>query len=63
MHGTRRLTDVEVAEIRRRRAGVRASLACEGMRLTAEEEALFDQKDAERLLRTRPLSGSLNSAA
>ena len=49
MHGTRRLTDVEVAEIRRRRAGVRASLACEGMRLTAEEEALFDQMDAERL--------------
>lgn len=32
----RRLTDSELAEIRRRRPGVRASLACEGMYLTAE---------------------------
>jgi hypothetical protein len=46
---TRRLTDAEVAEIRRRRPGVRASLACEGMYLTAEEEALFDQMEQERL--------------
>jgi hypothetical protein len=45
----RRLTDAEIAEIRRRRPGVRASLACEGMYLTAEEEALFDQMDRERL--------------
>jgi hypothetical protein len=45
----RRLTDAELAEIRRRRPGVRASLACEGMVLTAEEEALFDQMDRERL--------------
>ncbi len=44
-----RLTDAELAEIRRRRAGVRASLACEGMVLTAEEEALFDAIDKERL--------------
>ena len=44
-----RLTDVEIAEIRRRRPGVRASLACEGMYLTPEEEALFDQMDRERL--------------
>ena len=44
-----RLTDAKVAEIRRRRPGVRASLACEGMRLTAEEEALFEQFDRERL--------------
>ena len=44
-----RLTDVEIAEIRRRRPGVRASLACEGMYLTAEEEALFEQMDRERL--------------
>ena len=44
-----RLTDAELAEIRRRRPGVRASLACEGMVLTAEEEALFDQMDRERL--------------
>jgi hypothetical protein len=46
---TRRLTDAELAEIRRRRPGVRASLACEGMYLTAEEEALFEQMDRERL--------------
>jgi hypothetical protein len=46
---SRRLTDTELAEIRRRRSGVRASLACEGMYLTAEEEALFDQMDRERL--------------
>jgi hypothetical protein len=44
-----RLTDAEIAEIRRRRPGVRVSLACEGLRLTAEEEALFDQFDRERL--------------
>jgi hypothetical protein len=43
------LTDAEVAEIRRRRPGVRASLACEDMYLTAEEEALFEQMDRERL--------------
>jgi hypothetical protein len=45
----RRLTDSEVAEIRRRRPGVRASLACEGMYLTTEEEALFDRMERERL--------------
>jgi hypothetical protein len=45
----RRLTDAEIAEIRHRRPGVRASLACEGMYLTAEEEALFDQMERERL--------------
>ncbi len=44
-----RLTDSELAEIRRRRPGARASLACEGLFLTAEEEALFDQMDRERL--------------
>jgi hypothetical protein len=44
-----RLTDEELAEIRRRRPGVRASLACEGMYLTAEEEALLEQLDRERL--------------
>jgi hypothetical protein len=44
-----RLTDAELAEIRRRRPGVRASLACEGMHLTAEEEALFDRMERERL--------------
>jgi hypothetical protein len=45
----RRLTDAELAEIRRRRPGVRASLACEGLYLTTEEEALFEQMDRERL--------------
>jgi hypothetical protein len=43
------LTDAEVAAIRRRRPAVRASLACEGVRLTTEEEALFEQFDRERL--------------
>ena len=49
MHGRQRLTDTELAEIRRRRPGVRVSLACEDMYLTAEEEALFEQMDRERL--------------
>jgi hypothetical protein len=49
MHGRHRLTDTEIAEIRRRRPGVRVSLACEGMCLTAEEEALFERMDHERL--------------
>jgi hypothetical protein len=49
MRGRRRLTDAELAEIRRRRPDVRASLACEGMHLTADEEALFEQMDRERL--------------
>ena len=43
------LTEAEIAEIRRRRPGVRASLACEDMVLTAEEEALFDEMERERL--------------
>jgi hypothetical protein len=49
MHGRKGLTDAQLAEIRRRRPGVRASLACEGMYLTAEDEALFGQMDNERL--------------
>jgi hypothetical protein len=44
-----RLTKAELAEIRRRRLGVRASLACEGLHLTADEEALFEEMDRERL--------------
>jgi hypothetical protein len=44
-----RLTKAELAEIRCRRLGVRASLACEGLYLTAEEEALFEEMDRERL--------------
>jgi hypothetical protein len=49
MYERKGLTDAQLAEIRRRRPGVRASLACEGMYLTSEEEALFDQMDHERL--------------
>ena len=49
MHGRHRLTDAQLAEIRRRRPAVRASIACEGMVLTVEEEALFDQMEQERL--------------
>ena len=49
MAGRPRLTDAELAEIRRRRPSVRASLACEGMHLTTEEEALFDRMEQERL--------------
>jgi hypothetical protein len=49
MAGKSRLSDAELAEIRRRRPGVRTSLACEGIYLTAEEEALFEQFDRERL--------------
>jgi hypothetical protein len=48
-HKVGRLTEAELAEIRRRRPGVRASLACEGMHLTADEETLFRQMDNERL--------------
>ncbi len=44
-----RLSETELAELRRRRPGVRASLACEGFHLTGEEEALFDQFDREGL--------------
>ena len=43
------LTKAELAEIVRRRPGARACLACEGMILTAEEDALIDQMDRERL--------------
>ena len=43
------LTDAELAEIQRRRPGSRACLACEGMYLTAEEDALVEQMDRERL--------------
>ena len=49
MHGTRRLTDAELAEIQRRRPGARASLACEAMVLDDGDEALFVEMDAERL--------------
>jgi hypothetical protein len=49
MRGHHCLTDAELDEIRRRRPGVRASFACEGIQFTAEDEALFEQFDRERL--------------
>ncbi len=49
MPDERLLTEAEIAERRARRPDVRASLACEGLFLTAEEEALFEQFDRERL--------------
>jgi hypothetical protein len=49
MTDKRSLTDAELAEIRRRRPGVRASFACEGIQFTPAEEALFDEMDHERL--------------
>jgi len=49
MHGPRRLSDAEIAEIRRRRPAVRASLACEGLHLPAATEVLFEQFDREHL--------------
>ena len=47
----KRLSNDEVDAIRRRRPGVRASLACEGLVLTdeEEEEALLDDMEDERL--------------
>lgn len=45
----RRLTKEEIGEIRRRRAGIRASLACEGMQLSPEAEALFDAMERDGL--------------
>src|SRR5260370_11341587 len=42
-------TDADTARIRRRRAAVRASLAIEGLVLTAEEERILDQFEAEGL--------------
>ena len=49
MLGTALSTDAELEEVRRRRFGARASLACEGMFLTPEEEALVAAMDEDRL--------------
>jgi hypothetical protein len=49
MHGTRRLSDAELAEAKRNRAAGEASLACEGMYLTPEETALFDRFERDRI--------------
>jgi hypothetical protein len=45
----RPLTDAELEELRLRRPGIRASFVCEGVQFTAEDEALFEQWDRERL--------------
>lgn len=44
-----KLTDEELADAKRRRRYARASLAIEGMHPTAEQEALFDMFERERL--------------
>lgn len=51
MHEPRRLTPDEVAEMRRRLPDVRASLACEGLRLSPQAEELFSRFDREHLPR------------
>ena len=43
------LTDLEIAALRRRRPGVRASLAIEGLHVSAETEPLFEEFDEQRL--------------
>jgi hypothetical protein len=45
----RRLTEEELAVVRRRRRYARASLACEGIHLTPEDEAIFDRFERDRL--------------
>jgi hypothetical protein len=49
MHRTRRLDANELAATKRARAAGEASLACEGIRLTPEETALFDRFEREGL--------------
>ncbi len=43
------LTDAELAAARRNRIAGEASLACEGLFLSAEESAMFDRFEQERL--------------
>ena len=47
--GPTRLTDAELEDAMRRRRYARASLAIEGIHLTAEQEALFDAFERGRL--------------
>jgi hypothetical protein len=49
MHGKQRLTDAELAAAKYNFAEAKASLACEGIYLTEEEEALFKQFEEQRL--------------
>jgi hypothetical protein len=44
-----RLTDNELEDAKRSLQKARASLACEGLYLTAEQEARFQQAENERL--------------
>lgn len=44
-----RLTDDELMAARKNLAEAKASLACEGMHLTPEQEAMFRQFEDERL--------------
>jgi hypothetical protein len=48
-HGRSRLTDAELTAAKRNFAQAKASLACEGIYLTAEEEALFRRFEIDRL--------------
>lgn len=49
MGQSRRLTETEIAAAKRNRAAGEASLACEGLYLTAEESAMFDRFEREGL--------------
>jgi hypothetical protein len=49
MHAPRRLSDTELVNAKKRRRAGEVSLACEGLYLTAEEKALFDRFERERL--------------
>jgi hypothetical protein len=50
MYGTHRLSDAELAEMRRRRPAARVTLACEGMHLSREDETLLEEMDHDRLV-------------
>jgi hypothetical protein len=49
MGGTTKLTDAELTAARHNFEEAEASLACEGIYLTSEEEALFNSFEARRL--------------
>jgi RNase adaptor protein for sRNA GlmZ degradation len=49
MSAASRLTDAELAAAKQEFAEAKASLACEGIYLTAEEEALFARFEEQRL--------------
>jgi RNase adaptor protein for sRNA GlmZ degradation len=49
MHGRPQLSDAEIASAKHDLAEAKASLACEGIYLTAEEKALFVRFEEQRL--------------